>query len=99
IAQLGFLMLFLGLVVFVAALDAGAGPEIVTWPMLLARLGIGALASRRGRPRDRALADAPRRPRDRRARVAARRGHGVVGARRAERRGRRAAEHVLGPRG
>jgi MFS family permease len=48
IAQLGFLMLFLGLVVFVAALDAGAGPEIVTWPMLLAGLGIGALASQLG---------------------------------------------------
>ncbi len=48
IAQLGFLMLFLGLVVFVAALDAGAGPEIVTWPMLLAGFGIGALASQLG---------------------------------------------------
>jgi MFS family permease len=48
VAQLGFLMLFLGLVVFVAALDAGAGPEIVTWPMLLAGLGIGALASQLG---------------------------------------------------
>jgi hypothetical protein len=32
----------------VAALDAGAGPEIVTWPMLLAGLGIGALASQLG---------------------------------------------------
>jgi hypothetical protein len=41
-------MLFLGLVVFVAALDAGAGPEIVTWPMLLAGFGIGALASQLG---------------------------------------------------
>ena len=30
------------------ALDAGAGPEIVTWPMLLAGLGIGALASQLG---------------------------------------------------
>ena len=48
IAQLGFLALFLGLVVFVAALDAGAGPEIVTWPMLLAGFGIGALASQLG---------------------------------------------------
>jgi MFS family permease len=48
IAQLGFLMLFLGLVAFVAALDAGAGPEIVTWPMLLAGFGIGALASQLG---------------------------------------------------
>ena len=32
----------------VAALEAGAGPEIVTWPMLLAGLGIGALASQLG---------------------------------------------------
>jgi MFS family permease len=48
ICQLGFLALFLGLVVFLAALDAGAGPEIVTWPMLLAGLGIGALASQLG---------------------------------------------------
>jgi MFS family permease len=48
VAQLGFLMLFASLVVFVAALDAGAGPEIVTWPMLLAGLGIGMLASQLG---------------------------------------------------
>src|SRR5439155_14320316 len=47
-SQIGFLALFLGLVVFVAALDAGAGPEIVTWPMLLAGFGIGALASQLG---------------------------------------------------
>src|SRR6516162_4185794 len=32
----------------VGALNAGAGPEIVTWPMLLAGLGIGALASQLG---------------------------------------------------
>jgi MFS family permease len=48
VSQIGFLALFLGLVVFVAALDAGAGPEIVTWPMLLAGFGIGALASQLG---------------------------------------------------
>jgi MFS family permease len=48
ICRLGFFTLFLGLVVFVAALDAGAGPEIVTWPMLLAGLGIGMLASQLG---------------------------------------------------
>src|SRR5206468_11945292 len=40
--------LFTGLIVMVGALDAGAGPEIVTWPMLLAGLGIGALASQLG---------------------------------------------------
>jgi hypothetical protein len=32
----------------VAALDAGAGPEITTWPMLLAGVGIGCLASQLG---------------------------------------------------
>src|SRR5947199_7489520 len=48
VVQVGFLALFAGLVVMVAALDAGAGPEIVTWPMLLAGLGVGALASQLG---------------------------------------------------
>ncbi len=48
VVQLGFLALFAGLVVMIAALDAGAGPEIVTWPMLLAGLGVGALASQLG---------------------------------------------------
>ena len=48
VVQIGFLCLFAGIVVMVAALDAGAGPEIVTWPMLLAGLGIGALASQLG---------------------------------------------------
>jgi MFS family permease len=48
VVELGFLALFAGIVVMVAALDAGAGPEVVTWPMLLAGLGIGALASQLG---------------------------------------------------
>jgi MFS family permease len=48
VVQVGVLALFAGIVVLVAALDAGAGPEIVTWPMLLAGLGIGALASQLG---------------------------------------------------
>jgi MFS family permease len=48
VTRLGFLALFAGLAVMVGALDAGAGPEIVTWPMLLAGLGIGALASQLG---------------------------------------------------
>ena len=48
VVQIGFLCLFAGIVIMVAALDAGAGPEIVTWPMLLAGLGIGALASQLG---------------------------------------------------
>jgi hypothetical protein len=41
-------MLSLGIVILVVALDAGSGPEVVTWPLLLAGLGIGALASQLG---------------------------------------------------
>jgi hypothetical protein len=48
VVQFGFVCLWVGIVVFVAALQAGAGPEIVTWPMLLVGLGIGALASQLG---------------------------------------------------
>jgi MFS family permease len=48
VVRIGFLALFAGIVIMVAGLDAGAGPEIVTWPMLLAGLGIGALASQLG---------------------------------------------------
>jgi MFS family permease len=48
VVRFGFLSLFAGVTVMVGALDAGAGAEIVTWPMLLAGLGIGALASQLG---------------------------------------------------
>jgi MFS family permease len=48
VVRLGFLAMFAGLVVMVGALEAGAGPEIVTWPLILAGLGIGALASQLG---------------------------------------------------
>src|SRR5499425_1676375 len=48
VVRLGFLALFAGIVIMVASLNAGAGPEIVTWPMLLAGLGVGALASQLG---------------------------------------------------
>jgi MFS family permease len=48
VVQLGFVALLLGIVIMMALLDSGAGPEIVTWPMLLAGLGIGALASQLG---------------------------------------------------
>jgi MFS family permease len=48
VVRIGFLALFAGIVSMVAALDAGAGPGIVTWPMLLAGLGVGALASQLG---------------------------------------------------
>jgi MFS family permease len=48
VVRIGFLALFAGIVILVASLDAGAGPEIVTWPILLAGLGVGALASQLG---------------------------------------------------
>lgn len=48
VVRLGFLALFLGVVSLAAALEIGVGPEVVTWPMLLAGLGIGALASQLG---------------------------------------------------
>jgi predicted MFS family arabinose efflux permease len=48
VIRIGFAFLFAGIVVMVAALDAGAGPEIVTWPMLLAGFGVGCLASQLG---------------------------------------------------
>jgi MFS family permease len=48
VVRFGFVALFAGIAILVAALDAGAGPEIVTWPMLLAGLGVGALASQLG---------------------------------------------------
>jgi MFS family permease len=48
VVRFGFLMLFAGITLLVLALNAGAGPEIVTWPMLLAGLGVGSLASQLG---------------------------------------------------
>jgi MFS family permease len=48
VVRIGFAALFAGIVILVATLDAGAGPQIVTWPMLLAGLGVGALASQLG---------------------------------------------------
>ena len=48
VCQIGFLALFAGLVILVATLDAGAGAGIVTGPMILAGLGVGALASQLG---------------------------------------------------
>ena len=41
-------MLFAGLVLLVALLDVGVGPEIVTWPLLLAGSGLGMMASQLG---------------------------------------------------
>ncbi len=48
VIRLGFMTLFAGLVLLVGLLDVGAGPEIVTWPLILAGLGIGAMASQLG---------------------------------------------------
>src|SRR5262249_24658197 len=48
VVRAGFLALLAGILVMILLLDQGAGPEIVTWPMLLAGLGVGALASQLG---------------------------------------------------
>lgn len=48
VVRLGFLGLMGGVASLAAALELGAGPEIVGIPMLLAGLGIGALASQLG---------------------------------------------------
>ena len=48
VVRAGLVALFAGSASLVAALDAGAGPEIVTVPLLLAGLGVGALASQLG---------------------------------------------------
>jgi MFS family permease len=48
VVRLGFTALFAGIVILIALLDLGAGPEIVTWPLLLVGLGVGALASQLG---------------------------------------------------
>lgn len=48
VVQAGFIVLFTGIVALVGALEFGAGPEIITVPLLLAGLGVGALASQLG---------------------------------------------------
>jgi MFS family permease len=48
VVRLGFLMLFAGLVLLVGLLDVGVGPEIITWPLLLAGSGLGMMASQLG---------------------------------------------------
>lgn len=48
VVRIGFGLLAAGTMILVAALDAGAGPEVVTWPLLLAGLGVGSLASQLG---------------------------------------------------
>jgi predicted MFS family arabinose efflux permease len=48
VVRFGFAALFIGMALLTAALSVGVGPEVVTVPMLLAGLGIGALASQLG---------------------------------------------------
>ena len=48
VVRTGFLALFAGIVSLLLALEVGVGAEVVTGPMLLAGLGIGALASQLG---------------------------------------------------
>jgi MFS family permease len=48
VVRIGFSMLFIGLVILLAVLDEGSGPEVVTWPLLFIGLGVGALASQLG---------------------------------------------------
>jgi MFS family permease len=48
VVRIGFAAMFASLVVMVAALEEGAGAGVTTWPMLLAGVGIGALASQLG---------------------------------------------------
>jgi MFS family permease len=48
VVTLGLGAILAGIVAMIGALEAGAGPEIVTVPLLLAGLGVGALASQLG---------------------------------------------------
>src|SRR6476469_749204 len=48
VVRLGLRAMFAGIVTLLMAIDWAAGPEIVTMPLLLAGLGIGALASQLG---------------------------------------------------
>ena len=48
IVGLGLVALLAGILSMIGALEAGAGPEIVTMPLLLAGLGVGALSSQLG---------------------------------------------------
>ena len=48
IVQVGFLGLLAGILSLAASLELGVGPEVVSLPMLIAGLGMGALASQLG---------------------------------------------------
>jgi hypothetical protein len=48
VVNVGFIVLFGGIVLLIALLDVGVGPEIVTWPLLIAGAGLGTLSSQLG---------------------------------------------------
>jgi MFS family permease len=48
VVRIGFGFLLFGIVILFIVLDAGSGPEVVTWPLVLAGLGVGCLASQLG---------------------------------------------------
>ena len=48
VVNVGFMFLFAGLVLLVGLLEVGAGPEIITWPLLLIGTGLGSMASQLG---------------------------------------------------
>lgn len=48
VVRIGFVALFGALVILIAGLQDGAGAGVTTWPMLLAGIGMGALASQLG---------------------------------------------------
>ncbi len=48
VVNAGFLLLLAGLVLLIALLDVGAGPEVTTGPLLLVGSGLGAMASQLG---------------------------------------------------
>ena len=58
IVRVGLLSMFAGIVVLLAALDQDASAKVVTVPLLLMGLGIGALASQLGSVTVSAVADA-----------------------------------------
>ncbi len=57
VVNAGFLLMFAGLVLLVGLLDIGAGPEVITGPLLLIGSGLGAMASQLGSVTVSAVAD------------------------------------------
>jgi MFS family permease len=69
VVRVGFLALFAGIVILVAALEAGAGPEIVTWPISAPRSPARCFSPRSrhpSSPESRTTPTSPRRSRRRR---------------------------------